>query len=248
VIRPEAQLHGRRLAPGERFRFRCHRELACFNRCCRDKHLPLYPYDALRLRRAAGVSSARLLAEHAELELDPSSGWPVVRIKLAADGRCPFVTATGCGVYEHRPTCCRIYPLARAIAPGPRGEPPTELLLVTEPPGCLGWGEPREITTEQWRDEQGLADYQRANERMLELLFHPARREPMALSDRQLHAYVMGLYNLDVLREAWSDARRARACGLDAAALTAATSDAAGADEALLALGIAWVVRELFGC
>lgn len=119
MIEEEGGLAGRRLAPGKRLRFACGPGLACFNACCRDKRLPLLPYDLLRLRRGLGLPSDRVLAEHAELETDPVSGWPALRIRLGEGGACPFVSAQGCTIYAHRPTCCRIYPLARAPGPGP---------------------------------------------------------------------------------------------------------------------------------
>ena len=44
------------LTAGETFRFACHPEVPCFNACCSDLTLMLTPYDALRLRRALGVT------------------------------------------------------------------------------------------------------------------------------------------------------------------------------------------------
>ncbi|HET6921894.1 MAG TPA: YkgJ family cysteine cluster protein, partial [Anaeromyxobacteraceae bacterium] len=115
MIEAASDLAGRQLAPGEPFPFRCHPGLACFNSCCRDKRLMLLPYDVLRLARGLRVATGEFLAEHVELETDPGSGWPALRIRLAADGRCPFVGEAGCSVYRDRPTCCRIYPLARGV-------------------------------------------------------------------------------------------------------------------------------------
>ncbi len=52
-----AALKGRRLAPGETFMFRCHPDIGCFNRCCRNLNLFLYPYDVVRLKQALGVTA-----------------------------------------------------------------------------------------------------------------------------------------------------------------------------------------------
>jgi hypothetical protein len=244
MFETEAELQGRRLRHDERLSFACHSGLACFNRCCRDKRLPLLPYDVLRLRRALGLPSQELLARHAVLELDPASGWPTLRIRLEADGRCPFVGEAGCTVYAHRPTCCRIYPLARAVRPGPApGDPPDERFLALEPAGCLGWGAPRELTLGELLEEQGLPPYHDANNRLLRLLLHPGRARPLALDERQLHAVILALYNLDLWREASAAPGFAPRFGLSAARLEAASAS----DEALLALGQDWLALELFG-
>lgn len=244
MIETEAELEGRPLASGERIAFRCHAGLACFNTCCRDKRLPLLPYDVLRLRRALGLPSQELLARHAVLELDPASGWPVLRIGLEADGRCPFVGEAGCTVYADRPTCCRIYPLSRAARLGAApGDPPSERFHALEPPGCLGWGEPRELTLDALLEEQGLPPYHAANNRLLRLLLHPARPRPLDLDDRKLHAVILALYNLDLWREAIAAPGIAARFGLPDARLEAARAS----DESLLELGQDWLAAELFG-
>ncbi|HEY3351609.1 MAG TPA: YkgJ family cysteine cluster protein [Polyangia bacterium] len=232
------QPQGRRVAPGELLRFRCDPALPCFGRCCAGKRLGLYPYDLLRLRRALGRPSAEVLARHVLLEIDPARGWPLFRLALREDGRCPFVAGDGgCGIYADRPTCCRIYPLARAVDSQGR-----EIYLVEDAPSCAGWGGPRELSVDQWVADQELAGYQAANNRMLRLLFHPSRR-PAALAEQEIHAIVMGLYNLDVFRAAAAAPGFAVRHGLDPARVAAAVTS----DEALLELGHDWVEAVLFG-
>ena len=95
-----------------------------------------------------------LLERHVELEIDPDSGWPVLRVRLRDDGRCPFVETTGCGVYEHRPTCCRTYPLIRAVREGGRASAIEEVFLREATTSCLGWAEPRSLTVSEWVEER----------------------------------------------------------------------------------------------
>lgn len=242
MIEREDQLKGRRLAADERIRFRCRPGLTCFNSCCRAKRLPLFPYDLLRLRRALVLPSDELLATHVELELDPDSGWPLLRIKLAGDGRCPFVGERGCQVYAHRPACCRIFPLSRAVAPSPTG-PPHELFHAMEQESCLGWQEPRELTVEQFLEEQELGPYRLANNRILDLLFHPRRPCSFRPDERQTHAIIMALHNLDVWRQAVADPGFARRFGIPLARIERALAT----DEALLELGQEWLAALLFG-
>jgi Fe-S-cluster containining protein len=240
MIETEGELRGRRLERGEPMPFRCHPGLACFNSCCRDKRLTLLPYDVLRLSRGLGCTSGELLDRHAELEIEPGSGWPTLRLRLGEDGRCPFVREEGCGVYRDRPTSCRTYPLARAVCLGEDGEP-VETVLVDAT--CPGFGPPAAQTVEAWMRGQGLAAYHAANDRVAKLLLHPGRPRPLALSPAGVHAVVMALYNLDVFRELAARPGFAERSGLSPERVAGALAS----DEALLELGQDWVAAQLFG-
>jgi hypothetical protein len=241
MIETEDHLEGERVTLETTIQFRCHAGLACFNSCCRDKRLPLLPYDVLRLRRALARPSQGVLADHAEVEIDPVSGWPALRIRLREDGACPFLESAGCTVYEHRPTCCRIYPLARAVAPARSGAP-RELFLVTRPRGCLGFDEDRHLSVSDWLEDQGLRPYHLVNNQSLRLFMHPNRRGALSLSSQQIHGVIMALYNLDVFREAVGKRGFAERFGLTPEAVAAALDS----DEALLELGHDWLAAELF--
>lgn len=242
MIEAGRELSGRRLGATDALPFRCHPGLSCFNSCCRDKRLTLLPYDVVRLRRALGRSSADFLAEHAELEIE-ASGWPTVRLKLEADGRCPFVGEAGCGVYRDRPTCCRTYPLARAVSLDGAGEP-THFFLVEDTGGrCLGFGSPEATTIEAWVRGQGLDAYRAANDRLARLVLHPGRPRPLALAPAELHAVVMALYNVDVFREFVARPGFGAPAGVSAGRVERAL----GSDDALLELAQDWLAARLFG-
>ena len=51
------KLSGQIINNGDTFSFQCHSELSCFNRCCRNLNLFLYPYDVIRLKNGLGLSS-----------------------------------------------------------------------------------------------------------------------------------------------------------------------------------------------
>ncbi|HET8539923.1 MAG TPA: YkgJ family cysteine cluster protein [Anaeromyxobacter sp.] len=243
MIETEGELSGRRVTRDAPFPFRCHRGLACFNSCCRDKRLALLPYDVLRLSRALGLDSATFLAEHAALELEPGSGWPIVRVALRDDGRCPFVRPEGCGVYPDRPTCCRIYPLARAVGLGRDGAPLEVLLVDATEDRCGGFGAPGAGTVQEWTVGQGLEAYRGPNERAARLFLHPRRPHPLALPSADVHAVVMALYNPDVFRRFASRPGFASESGLGAARV----EEGLRGDEDLLALGQDWIAARLFG-
>jgi Fe-S-cluster containining protein len=243
VIETQGELPGRRLGADEVLRFRCHPALACFNSCCRDKRLMLLPYDVLRLRRALGCGSAGFLVEHAELEVEAGSGWPTLRLKLAADGRCPFVGEAGCRVYGDRPTCCRIYPLARVVGLDGRGEAADFFVVAGTGERCLGFDAPGSQTVAAWTRGQGLDEYRAANDRVARLFLHPRRPRPLSLAEAEVHAVVMALYNLDVFREFAARPGFADGCGLPGATVARALAS----DEALLELGQDWLAARLFG-
>ena len=241
MIEREDHLQGRRLELDDRFSFRCGPELSCFNTCCRNKRLTLFPYDALRLRRALGLSSREMLATYVDMETDPGSGWPTLRLRLQTDGTCPLVSDKGCSVYPNRPACCRIFPLARAVAL--EDSRPCEMFLAEEMSGCLGWQEPREITVSDYLEEQELLPYREANNRILRLLMHPARAGSVELSQEQTHAFIMALYNLDVFRQLVEGDDFARRFGVPPGRVAQALSS----DEELLDLGQDWLTVLLFG-
>lgn len=240
MIENEEHLCGRKLAKGETFTFACGPDLDCFNSCCRDKRLPLWPYDVLRLRRALHESSAKILESYVELEFDPNSGWPALRLRLDEQGRCPFVSPSGCKVYLHRPAACRIYPLARAVSSVGESGKPSEVFLCQETNNCLGWDQDREHTTETWTLDQDLEPYHAANDQLIPLFFHPKRRGRLELTPPQIHAVIASLYNVDVFREIALKSELSNMFGKERIEKALETEDE------LLALGRDFLINRLF--
>lgn len=191
-----------RLTLSDTFRFSCHGSLSCFNRCCRNKHLPLTPYDVLRLRTALGLNSDDLLSKHALYSTDPQTGFPVVSIKMKSDPErsCPFVSPEGCTVYENRPTACRLFPLARAASAGLGGEARKVFYCLLDMPGCLGTKEKDVRTIDQWMDDQELRTYLAMNDRMVDFVLTAKKALGRPLDERGLHKVLAALYNVDVFR------------------------------------------------
>lgn len=238
----EKEFRDRRLGPEEEFNFRCHSRLNCFNSCCRNKRLNLFPYDLLRLRLGLSISSEKVLEKYIEPEVDPQSGWPMLRLRLESDGRCPFVTERGCAIYIHRPACCRIYPLARAIAPGIDNNGLREIFFIHNSGTCMGWDASESQTIEQWNTNQQLTEYHKANNRIMSFFMHPDRSRPMKLSERQFHAVIMALYNLDVFREAVSNPEFGERYNISPELISSAIKS----DEVLLDLGQEWLTAQFF--
>jgi len=150
------KLPGRKLKATDRFLFRCHPDLECFNRCCRNLNLFLYPYDVIRLKQHLEITSDRFLDRYVDIVLRPGNFFPDVLLKMA-DGNqrlCPFLTESGCSVYENRPYSCRLFPVEQgALYDANRNE--TEMIHFFRPPDfCLGQKETHPWTPETWIDDQ----------------------------------------------------------------------------------------------
>jgi Fe-S-cluster containining protein len=191
------------LGPKDSFCFRCCEGLPCFNTCCKNKLLPLTPYDVLRLKMALGLHSDQFLQRYTVYSMDPGSGFPVVHLSMQEDHdrHCPFVTKRGCAVYADRPTACRLYPLARFSRPGDGAGGCVVFYTLLDTPGCLGRREERALNVQSWVEDQGLAPYLDVNDRFMAIAFHPQRERKGALSQAQLQKVMVAGYNLDIFRE-----------------------------------------------
>ncbi len=233
------------LGPGDTFSFSCHSGLSCFNACCRNKHLPLTPYDVLRLKQGLALSSDAFLQQYALYWMDPDTGFPslCLRMEEEPERACPFVSAEGCRVYDDRPTACRLYPIGRAKARGVEGGDPPALAFLLDTPHCLGRQESKEWSVAAWEESQGLEPYLRMNDPMLDVVFHPDRKGRGPLSERQVQKVIVACYNLDVFRELVLRTGFADTAELDPGVRERVAED----DTALLGLGMAYLRKMLHG-
>jgi len=75
--------------------------------CCTGKIIMVGPHEVLGMSCLLGISTSEFLALYTD------NGGTTLRSE--ADGRCVFVTASGCRVHPQRPLVCRLYPLGRMI-------------------------------------------------------------------------------------------------------------------------------------
>lgn len=236
------------LAPGTSFRFACHNRVACFNECCRDLNQFLTPYDILRLKNGLGMTSTAFLERYTSLHTGPETGLPIVALKpeTASGTACPFVRPSGCSVYAHRPSSCRIYPLARAITRSRETGRTEEHYALLKEPHCLGHGQESTQTVCQWIAGQELAVYSEFNDMLMEIIALKNRMGPEPLDMKSRLAFHMALYDLDRFRVRMFekdrlDNSRLERAGIDPDLLERAKKD----DLALLRIGHEWVKRLL---
>jgi Fe-S-cluster containining protein len=226
------------------FTFRCHEGLTCFNTCCKNKLLPLTPYDVLRLKTALGLHSDAFLQRYTGYSIDPGSGFPVVHLSMQKESlrNCPFVTEKGCAVYADRPTACRLYPLARFSRPGDGVGSSEAFFTLLDTPGCLGRREGSALNVQSWIEGQGLLPYLEINDRLMTIVFHPHKIRKGELNQGQLQKVMVACYNLDVFREFVFNTPF-----LDLFQVDPETREKVKEDNVmLLKLGIAYLKRVLF--
>lgn len=91
------------LARDSAFSYACR---AC-GRCCKDKVIPLNPYEVARIAELLGTTTTEVLATHT------AAGGATLRTR--DEGTCVFFGASGCTVHVARPLACRLYPLGRYV-------------------------------------------------------------------------------------------------------------------------------------
>jgi Fe-S-cluster containining protein len=224
---------------GEKFSFSCHPGIVCFGECCRKLRLMLTPYDVVKLREKLELSSKNFIERYTTMEFRPPSYAPVLFLKMAENGEqtCPFLSETGCSVYSHRPSACRIYPVARATRfHGVHGILMESFFLVKEA-HCRGFEEATQWTVEEWLGDQGLTEYHRLNDEWTRILMHPRLKQ--GLSAHQQELFYMATSELDVFRRLVSSPKFRAA--FDAEEVLE------GDDIALLEFGLKWLAFSLLG-
>jgi uncharacterized protein len=219
--------------------------LSCFTECCRDLRLALTPYDILRLKNRLGLASSAFLDQYAVNMPGEHNGFPAVLLKMQENERrtCPFVTPSGCRIYEDRPGACRIYPIGRASSRTQGQEKAREFHFVVKEAHCLGFNEPKPWTIERWSQNQGLQPYSFFNDKWTEIITckSPLGSEEMILKKMQM--FYMACYNLDQFRRFVFESTFLRRFDIAEETNNRMKTD----DEELLKLALQWLKFSLFG-
>lgn len=242
-MKSELPEHFHSINNSETFCFACHPAVPCFTECCRQLDLVLTPYDVLRLKNRLKLHSEKFLEQYVIIEWEEGMGFPTFYLTMVDDGRasCVFVTDKGCNIYEDRPGACRAYPVGRGASRDGEGTVTEQYVLVKEP-HCQGFEENPEQTASDYFQNQGLAEYNRFNDPLMQLLQHPRIHFGFRPSKAQLDQFILALYNLDMFRQEMADGRISMNRPLSTMELQAL----AGNDEELLLLGIRWLMQEFF--
>ena len=191
-----------RLEAQDKLNFHCHRDVSCWNACCSKANVTLTPYDVIRLKKQLGTTTSEVLANHSvPFELD-SDGMPGIKLRTNNDGMCLFMTEHGCSVYENRPTACRYYPSGllsmRAID---KNVDERSFLLIKED-HCKGHDEDQVQTVQDFRESQGVAEYDDYNREWYVIVLKKRSTGPTIgkPSEMSLQLFFMASYDIDRFR------------------------------------------------
>jgi len=187
-----------------RFKFRCHKGVKCFTKCCGNINIMLTPYDIVRMKNRLNMSSSEFLDKYAHMDIDQKTSHPFAILKMLGDEqkKCPFVTPEGCIIYSDRPANCRYYPIGqgvmrKATEQGPVNE---EFYFFIREPHCLGYQEDAEWTIESWRKDQGVDLYDEMNRKWKEIQLRKNAPGQTLDSNKQAQIY-MASYDLDSFKK-----------------------------------------------
>jgi len=225
-----------RISLEDKFKFSCHKGLACFNTCCSDINIFLTPYDVLRMRRATGLSSGEFLKRYT-IPLLGNEGLPLVVLKMMEDENksCPFVAQDGCRIYQDRPWSCRMYPIFPASSK-------EEEFWIEKKPSCLGFKEEKQWTIGDWKKDQGINIYDRMNESYKEITLHDYFQKGNKLDSGKAKMLYTACYNLDDFKRFLFETRFFDIYDVEKEVIEKIKED----EEELLSFGYRWVRFGLF--
>jgi uncharacterized protein len=215
----------------DKFKFSCHRGLACYNTCCRDINIFLTPYDVLRMRRSTGLSSEEFLQRYT-IALLGEDGLPLVVLKMKENQNktCPFVAPDGCGIYNDRPWSCRMYP----VFPVSSDE---REFLIEEKASCHGFRENKQRTTREWKRDQKIEIYDTMNESYKEITHHDFFQTGNKLDSGKAKLLYRACYDLDAFKRFLFETKFFDIYDVEQEVIEKIKND----DEELLSFGYRWV-------
>jgi uncharacterized protein len=155
------ELAGKKISENSTFSFRCYPGISCFNKCCRNLNLFLYPYDVVRLKSNLRISSDDFLEKHVDIVLRTGSFFPDVLLRMD-DKRemvCPFLSDSGCEVYPDRPDACRTFPVEQGMIFDAKKKEARLVHYFRPPDFCMGQYETQVWTPKAWEKDQDAENY-----------------------------------------------------------------------------------------
>ncbi len=233
------------LSDDDSFCFSCSKELDCFNECCRDLNQFLTPYDVLRIKNRLNNTSTEFLKKYAALHIGPETGLPVATLKpdSSPEMKCPFVTESGCSIYEDRPASCRTYPVARLASRSRETGIISEHYMLIKESHCHGFEQDKTWTVKDWIEDQEIAVYNQMNDMFMELISLKNRLMPGQMDLKDVRMFQLVCYDLDSFRSHIFEKGFLNGQDIDAETKEKIKES----DEELLKFGIGWIKTAVFG-
>ncbi len=194
-----------KLSLDARFKFRCHKDIKCFTKCCSNIDILLTPYDVLRLKNRLELSSEGFLEKYTYMKVDHSSSHPYAMLLMNDDEKreCPFLTKDGCTVYTDRPANCRYYPVGQGtikVEDNDGNVKDEEFYFHVTEDHCLGYQEETEWTIASWRKDQEVDKYDEVNKEWKTLMLRTNLPNEPELSEKKQFQFYMASYDQDRFR------------------------------------------------
>jgi len=227
----------------EKFKFRCHEKVSCFNQCCYRIDVILTPIDVLRMKNQLGIKSDEFIAKYVEFQKIKNTEIPLLKLKSQdpESGKCIFLGDKWCNIYDSRPVVCRNYPTGVA-AQNPLSDEIEQPYFIVKEEMCKGHYEQQPWTLAQWKENQGSIGLEEKNSGWLNTI---ARLRSLKLSDDQdqkMNIFIMVSYDLDTFRNFVFNSTFLQRFDVDIDTVEAIKND----DEALLDFGFKWLEFALF--
>jgi uncharacterized protein len=233
-----------RMTKDDKFEFRCHPGVSCFNKCCNDVNIFLTPYDIIKLKNRLGISSTEFLDKYTILPIEENMRHPIVMLQMADKTlNCNFVSDEGCTVYEDRPWACRMYPIGEALPKESDASTDEEFYFVINEPVCEGFKEKRQITVKDWIKDQGVEEYDELGRMFKEVSLHPYFKKVNAVEPVKLEMFYMVCYDIDKFRSFLFESSFLRRFDVSDQEIEDMKND----DVALLKFGFKWIKFAIFG-
>lgn len=216
--------------------FECNPGSPCYTKCCRDVTIALTPYDVIRLKNSLGIDSDTFLENYTIMLPAARKLLPLLILKMnEGDKKCPFVTPSGCSVYEDRPWACRMYPLDLNDDGTYR--------IIGKPGECLGLSSKKQWTITDWLISQGTPTYDEMSKLLSQVIMPMTVYEPQIENPQIGQMVFMALYNLDRFREFVFNSSFLKKIVVPEERISAIKGD----DLALLEFGVDWIKFGIFG-
>ncbi len=225
------------------FSFMCHRGLECFTECCGKIDIFLTPYDIVRLKRRLRTSSEEFISRYTTVAELKETRLPLLMLRMADNGRCPFVTEDGCTIYTDRPVVCRYYPIGFGLMKSNHiGE--GDFFFPIKESFCLGYREEKRWTVRQWRLSQEINIYDDVNKFWFDIILSKKAMAPKLVPDeKSQRLFLLCSYDIDSFRRFVFESRFLKAYVVDTDTIKKIKED----EVELLKFGHRWLRGVLFG-
>ena len=184
--------------------FDCHKNVSCFNACCRNIDIVLTPYDILRLKRRLGLDSREFVGRFTTPYPMDFHDLPGLKMNVKPGiTECVFLSEEGCTVYEDRPAACRYYALGSMGVRKKDESKVEEIFFIVKEDHCRGHEEPRHLTVADYRRDQGVEVYDDMNREWRDIILKKRSSGPTVgrPSERSMQLFDMCSYDIDSFRE-----------------------------------------------